>query len=97
MNFRFIIRFARLGLVPSILTTIIEEYIMICSACCFRKQRCTYPKTDGLGAGISDELDQPGMFISTNKIESPQGRLIPVLKGKETSRKYHVATIFVDN
>ena len=85
MNFRFIIRFARLGLVPSILTTIIEEDIMICSACCFGKKSCTYPKTDGSGAVILYELDQPGMCISINQIESPQGGLIPVLKGKQTS------------
>ena len=35
------------------------------------------------------------MCISIYQIESPQGGLIPVIKGKKTSRKYHVATIFV--
>ena len=37
------------------------------------------------------------MRISINQIESPQGRLIPLLKGKQTSRKYHLATMFVDH
>ena len=36
------------------------------------------------------------MCISIDQIDSPQGGLIPVLKGRQTSRKYHVATIFVD-
>ena len=81
MNFRFIIRFARLGLVPYILTTIREEDIMICSACCFGKQSCTYPKTDGSGSGIVYELNQSGMCISINQIKSPQGGLLPFLKG----------------
>ena len=43
MNFRSIIRFARLGLIPSILKTIREEDIPRCSACCFGKQSYTYP------------------------------------------------------
>ena len=37
------------------------------------------------------------MCISINKIEFPRGGLIPVLKGRQTSRKYHVATIFFDH
>ena len=57
----------------------------------------TYPNTDGLGAGIADEDYQPRMCISINQIESPQGGLISVLKWKQTSRKYHAATIFVDH
>ena len=57
----------------------------------------TSPKKYGSGAGIADEHDQPGMCISTDKIESPQVRLIPVLKGKKTSIKYHVATICFDH
>ena len=97
MNFRYIIRFARLGLIPSSLTTIREGDIPRCSACCFGKQSCTYPNTNGSGAGIVDDNNQPGMSISINQIESPQGGLIPVLKVRQTSRKYHVATIFVDH
>ena len=97
MNFRSIIRFARLGLLPSILTTIREEDIPKCTACCFGKQSCTSHKTAGSGSGIADEHDQPGMCVSIDQIESPQGGLIPVLKGKQTKRKYHVATIFVDH
>ena len=73
MNFRFIIRFARLGLVPSILTTIREENILICSYWCFRKQSCTYHNTYGSGEGLADEHNQPGMCISIDQIESPQG------------------------
>ena len=93
MDFRKIIRFVRVGFIPYVLTTIREEYIPIFSACCFGKQSCTYHNTDGSGAVISDEYDQPGMIISIDQIEYPQGRLIQVLKGKKNSRKYHVATI----
>ena len=46
---------------------------------------------------IADEHDQPGMCISIDQIESPLGGLIPVLKGNQNSRKYHISTIFVDN
>ena len=97
MNFQSITRFAHLGLIPYILLTIREEDFPICSACCFRQWSCTYTKTYGSGAGISDEHDQPGMCISINQIEYPQDGLIPVLKGKQTSIKYHVAAIFVDH
>ena len=97
MNFQSIIRFARLGLIPYILTKIIEEDITIFSACCFGKQSCTSPKTDGLGAGIEYKHYQKYMCLSIDQIESPQGGLIPVLKGKKTSIKYHVATIFFDH
>ena len=58
---------------------------------------CTSHNIYGSGAGIADENYQPGMCISMDQIESPQGRLITVLKGKKTSKKYHVATIFVDH
>ena len=61
INFRSIIQFARLGLIPSILTTIREEDILRCSACFFGQQSCTSPKTVGSVAGIIDEHDQPGM------------------------------------
>ena len=54
MNFWFIIRFARLGLVPSILTKIREEDIPRCSECCFGKQICTSTKMDGSRVGIAD-------------------------------------------
>ena len=37
------------------------------------------------------------MFISIDQIEYPQGELIPFIKGNQTSRKYHVATICVDH
>ena len=47
--------------------------------------------------GISAQHDQPGICISINIIESPQNVLIPVLKLKQTSRKYHVSTIFVEH
>ena len=92
-----IIIFTRIGLVPSVLKIIREEDIPRCSAYFFRKQSCTSPKTYGSGAVIADEHDQPGMWISIDQIESPQGGLIPVLKGKQTSRKYHTDTIFIDN
>ena len=95
MHFWSIIRFTRLGLIAYILTTIREEDIPICSACCFGKKSCTSPKIDGSVLGISDEHDQPLMCISIDQIEFPQGRLIPVIKVKQTSRKYHVATIFL--
>ena len=36
------------------------------------------------------------MCISIDQIGYTQGGLIPVLKEKKSSRKYHVATIFVD-
>ena len=94
MNFRSVIRFTRLGLIPFILTTIREEDIPIFSSCCFGKQSCTYPNTYGSGEVIADEHDQPGMCISINQIKSTLGGLIPVLKENQTSRKYHVATIF---
>ena len=87
----------RLGLMPSTLKKIREEDIMRQSACCFVKQSCTSPNTNGSGSGISGGHDQPGIRISINQIEYPQGGLIPVLKGRQTSRKYHVATIFVDH
>ena len=61
INFRSIIQFARLGLIPSILTTIKEEDIPRCSACYFGRLSCIYPKTVGSGAGVTDENDQPGM------------------------------------
>ena len=96
-NVWLIIQFTRLGLIPSNLTTIREEYIPRCSACCFIKQNCTYPNIDGSGLGIADEHDQPWMCISINQVEFPQDGLIPFLKGKETSRKYHVGTIFIDH
>ena len=76
--------------------TIREEDIPICSASCFGKQSCTSPNTDGLGAVIADEYYQPVMCISIDKIESPQGGLISVIKGKQTSRKYTIVTIYVD-
>ena len=63
MNFWSIVQLARLGLVPSILTTIREEDIPRCSACCFGKQSCASPNTNGLGASIADEHGQPGMCI----------------------------------
>ena len=72
-----------------------EEEILIWSACCFGNKICTSSNTDGSRAGIEDEHDQPGMFISIIQIESPQGVLMPVIKGKKNRRKYHVATIFV--
>ena len=97
MNFRSIIRFARLGLIPSSLTTIREGDIPRCSACCFGKQSWTSPNKNGSRPGIADEHDQPGMCISIDQIESPQGGLTPVLKGRQTSRKYHVSTICVQN
>ena len=97
MHFRSIIRSARLGLIPFILTTIREEEILRCSACCFGKKSFTSPNKNGSGAGIAYEHDQPGMWISIDQIESSQGGLIPVLKVSESSRKYHVATIFVDH
>ena len=68
MNFRSNIRFAHLGLIPSILTTFREEDIPVCSACCFGKQSCTSPNKNGSVAGIVDEHDQPGMCISINQI-----------------------------
>ena len=37
------------------------------------------------------------MYISIDQIESPQGGLISVLKGSQTSRKYQVTKICVDN
>ena len=77
--------------------TIREEDIPICSECCFGKQSCISPNTDESGFGIADEHDQPRMCISVDKIESPQCGLIPVFKGKQTSRKYPVDTIFVDH
>ena len=83
MNFRSIIRFVRLGLIPSILMTTIEEDISRCSASCFGKQSCTYPNKNGSEAGIVDEHDQPVICISIDQIESPQGGLIPVLKGRQ--------------
>ena len=86
-----------LGLVPYVLTTIREEDIHRCSACCFEKQSCISSKTDGSVAGIADNHDQPGMCISIDQLESPQGGLIPFLKGNQTSRKYHIAAIFVDH
>ena len=95
-NFRSIIRFARLGLIPSILTTIREEDITRCSAFFLRKEGCTSPNTNGSGSGIAYEHDQPVICISINQIESPQGGRIPVLKLKQKSRKHHVATTFVD-
>ena len=72
INFRSVIQFARLSLIPSILTTIREEDIPRCSVCYFGKQSCTSPKTVGSGAGITYEHDQPGMCISINQIESPK-------------------------
>ena len=60
-KFRSIIRFARLGLIIYILTTIREEDIPRCLACCFGKQIFTSPNTNGSGAGISDAHDQPGI------------------------------------
>ena len=97
MSFWSIIWFTHLGLKPSILTTIREENILICSVWCFGKRGCKYLNIDGSGAGITNKHDQLGMHISTNKIESPPGISIPVIKGNQTSIKYHVATIFVDN
>ena len=35
--------------------------------------------------------------MSIDQVESPQGGLFPILKVNYTSRKYHVATIFVDH
>ena len=46
-------------------------------------ERYTYPNTNGSGAVISDEHDQPVMCISIDKIEYPQGRLIPFFKGRQ--------------
>ena len=97
MDFWSIIRFTRLGLIPFALTTTREEDIPRCSEFCFGKQSCTCTKTDSSGANIADEHDQPGMWISIDLIESTQGVLIPVLKRKQTSRKYHAATLFDDH
>ena len=82
IHFRPIIRFVRPCLISSILTTIREEDIPRCSACFLGGGSCTSPKTYGSGASIADEHDRPGMCISVDQIESPQGGLIPVLKGK---------------
>ena len=81
MNFQSIVPFARPRIILFVLMTIREEDIPICAVCCFRKHSCTYPKTYGSGIVISDEHYQMGIYISINQIESPQGRLIPVLKG----------------
>ena len=97
MNFQSIIRFARLGLITFILTTIREKDIPIFSACCFGKQSCTSTNTNGSRAGIADDHDQLGICISIDEIKSPQGVLILVLKGRQTSRRYHAATIFVEH
>ena len=82
---------------PSILTTIREEDIPRCSECFLGGKGCIYPNKNGSGAVISDEYDQPVMCITINKIESPQGGIIPALKRRKKSRKYHVATIFVEH
>ena len=82
---------------PSVLTTIREEEIPRFSSCCFGGESCTSPKKDGSGAGIVYEHDQQRMCISIDQIIYPQGGLIPVLKGKQNSKKYCVATIFVDH
>ena len=63
----------------------------------FWKKNCTSPNTIGSGAGIADDHDQPGMLIWIDQIEFSQDGLIPILKGRQTSKKYHVTTIFVDN
>ena len=97
MNFRSIIWFARLGLIPYILKTIIEENIPRCSACCFGQYIFTSTNTNGSGVSIEDEHGQPRMCISIYQIESPQSWLISVLKENQTSNKYHAATIFVDH
>ena len=97
MNFRSIFWFTCLGLITYILTTIREEDILICSEFCSGKQSCTSPKIDGSGAGIADENLQSVMSISIDQIESPQVGLITFLKGKQTSTKYHVATICFDH
>ena len=58
---------------------------------------CTSTKTYGSGFVIANEHNQPVMFISINHIESIQGGWILILKGIQTNRKYHVATIFFDH
>ena len=58
---------------------------------------CTYTNTAGSVAGIADEHGQPVICISIDQIEFPQGGLIPVFKVNQTSRKYHVAAIFVEH
>ena len=63
----------------------------------FGEQSFTSPNTNGSGAGIVYEHDQPVTHIPINKIEYPQGGLIPVLKGRQTSKKYHLAKICVDH
>ena len=94
MSYWSITWFAHLCLVPFFKIQS-EKYIPICSASCFGKQSCTSPNTYESGAGIAIEHDQPVIFILNNQIRSPLGGLIPLLKGRQTSRKYHVATIFV--
>ena len=63
----------------------------------FGGESCTSTNTNGSGEGTADEHNKPGISISIDQIESPQGGLISVLKGRQKSRKYHVATIFVDH
>ena len=96
INFWSIIRFTRLVFISSALTTIREEKIYVQHVVLEKEYWTTY-NTDGSGTGITDENDQPGMCISIDKIEFTQGGLIPVLKGKQTNKNYHAATIFVDN
>ena len=40
----------------------------------FWKKKFKYPNTYGSGVGIVDEHDQPGIYISINKIEYPLGK-----------------------
>ena len=57
------------------------------SAWCFGKQCFAYLRTNGSVEVIADEHDHPGMCISINQNESPQGGIITVLKGKKNNRR----------
>ena len=63
----------------------------------WRGGNCKSPKIDGSGAVIEDKHDRQGMLISINQMESHQDGLLPVLKGKQNCRKYHVDTILFDH
>ena len=63
MNFRSIIRFARLFPITSILKTSKERHSYMFSML-FWEKNCTSPNKNGSGAGITDEDNQQFICIS---------------------------------
>ena len=97
MDFNWIQKFSRLGLLPCDLSTVRPQDFPICPACQFGKQRRSHTISITDDHVILASGDKPGDCISVDMIHSPLGGLIPQSKGKPRLERYWYACVFVDH